>query len=158
MTTTPSQTLVYESSFEVLAEQLKIAIGYHLLTASYIIAAENVAVRIYSSLPQLYPVGGRQIADDGSDWQQGMQRGECFIANQPSEFGEHFTHLNEIVEQGFGAVANMPVIIEGKLIGSLNLLHKTGAYANRQAIVEAFLSMQALTEASYLAYQNAMTS
>ena len=117
----------FEAVFDSVSAFLKARVGHTLFTVSRNLPGALEVQRIYSSLPGIYPVGGRNAVDQ-TEWTHQMERGECFIANQPSEFGEHVHNLDAIVSQGFGAVINIPVGQGGRRLGSLNLLDREGAY------------------------------
>lgn len=146
------QSADYSKSLSVVSESLQKAIGHTLLTASYTLPGGKEVDRIYSSLPESYPIGGRKPIDD-SEWQQIMNRGECFIANCPEEFGDHFTDLEEIVALGFLSVINIPVMQSGKLIGSINLLNERDAYQDIEKVLTACSAIKPRAELAYRQYQ-----
>ncbi len=117
----------FETAFDQVSTLLKERLGHTLFTVSRNLPGGVEVERIYSSQPADYPVGGRNQVDQ-TEWTRQMERGECFIANAPEEFGEHFHNLDVIVAQGFGAVINIPVNRGSSKLGSLNLLDRTGAY------------------------------
>ena len=117
----------FEAAFGQVSLFLQERVGHTLFTVSRNLPGGVEVERIYSSRPADYPVGGRNLVDQ-TEWTRQMERGECFIANRPEEFGEHFHNLDAIVAQGFGAVINIPVNRGAIKLGSLNLLHVAGAY------------------------------
>ena len=125
MTTRESQA--FHRTFQQLGEQLKRDPGYKLFTISCITPDGTQAERIFTNMPEVYPVHGRKPRDQ-SAWSEKMARGECFVANRPEDFGEHFFDLSTIVALGLGAVINVPVFDGGRHVGGLNLLDTTGAY------------------------------
>lgn len=106
---------------------MRAAIGHRLFTVSYIVPGGHEAERIFTNMPAVYPLQGRKPMDR-SEWTRMMDRGECFVANAPGEFGEHFGDLDLIVSIGLGAVLNIPVHDAGRRLGTLNLLDSAGAY------------------------------
>lgn len=129
----------FEATFAAVSEQLRQRIGHRLLTVSRVLPHESSVERIYSSQPEAYPVHGRKPRDK-TEWTALMERGECFVANHPDHFGPHFSDLPAIVEHGLGAVINIPVLDGRRMLGTLNLLDRAGAY--RGPVLEACLAVR----------------
>lgn len=142
-----------DAVFDRVSAQLKAAVGHMLFTVSRNLPGGLEVERIYSSLPDIYPVGGRNAVDQ-TEWTRQMERGECFVANRPAEFGEHFHNLDAIVAQGFGAVINIPVNQGGRKLGSLNLLDREGAY--RGEVRAACREAAALAVEGFTAYERGL--
>jgi hypothetical protein len=117
----------FEATFSTICEQLLHDVGHRLFTATRILSPE-LNERIYSTDPGAYPIHIPRPRDN-SDWRSQMERGECFVANHPDQFGPHFGDLSTIVKRGLGAVINIPVLDDrGQMLGNLNLLDRAGAY------------------------------
>ena len=140
----------FQTAFDRVSAVLQEQVGHTLFTVSRNLPGGVEVERIYSSLPADYPVGGRNLVDQ-TEWTRQMERGECFIANAPEEFGEHFHNLASIVAQGFGAVINIPVNRGASKLGSLNLLHRAGAY--RGDVLPACREAAALAVMGFTAYE-----
>ncbi len=140
----------FEAVFQRVSDFLRDQVGHTLFTVSRNLPGGQEVERIYSSLPVEYPIGGRNAVDQ-TEWTRQMERGECFVANQPSEFGEHFHNLDTIVSQGFGAVINIPVNQGSRRLGSLNLLDREGAY--RGDVLPACREAGAMAVAGFAAYE-----
>jgi len=140
----------FEAAFDQVSAFLQSRVGHGLFTVSRNLPGGREVERIYSSLPSNYPVGGRNAVDQ-TEWTRQMERGECFIANEPGEFGEHFHNLDTIVSEGFGAVINIPVSHAGRQLGSLNLLDRAGAY--RGDMLPACRESGAMAVAGFAAYE-----
>jgi hypothetical protein len=121
----------FERSFHHLSEQLRLAVGHRLFTVSRILPGALETERIYTTNPQVFPIQGRKPMDT-SDWTAQMDRGECFVANHPRDFGAHFGDLDTIMSIGLGSVINIPIHDPvndgGRRLGTLNLLDAPGAY------------------------------
>jgi hypothetical protein len=140
----------FEAAFDQVSAFLKERVGHTLFTVSRHLPGGLEVERIYSSLPANYPVGGRNAVDQ-TEWTRQMDRGECFVANRPSEFGEHFHNLDTIVSEGFGAVINIPVSQGGRKLGSLNLLDREGAYGGD--VLPACHAAATMAVAGFAAYE-----
>ncbi len=145
-----SERAAFEAAFDKVSTFLKERVGHTLFTVSRNLPGGTEVERIYSSLPTHYPIGGRNAVDQ-TEWTRQMERGECFIANVPAEFGEHFHNLDTIVSEGFGAVINVPVSDAGRKLGSLNLLDREGAY--RGDVLPACRAAGAMAVEGFTAYE-----
>jgi len=117
----------YRQTFAALANALQGSLGHRLFTVSRLVPGAGAVERIFTTRADVYPLHGRKPVDQ-SEWTAQMARGECFIANQPEAFGEHFGDLDTIESMGLGAVINIPVHDGSRQVGSLNLLDAAGAY------------------------------
>ncbi len=129
---------------------MRSTVGHRLFTVSRILPAGDEVERIFTNMPEVYPLQGRKPMDQ-SDWTRMMERGECFIANKPDEFGAHFGDLDLIVSLGLGAVINLPVQHAGRRLGTLNLLDAEGAY--RGDVVAQCKAMLPLAQQAFLEYE-----
>ena len=144
----------FESLFARISAELHRSVGHTLFTASYTLPGGREVERIYTSLPAAYPVGGRKPVHQ-TDWNTIMVSGRCFVASSPAGFGPHFEDLDTIVALGFGAVINIPVLHQGRMLGSLNLLDREGAYQGD--VLPACDAVRPLALQAYLAYEDAMS-
>lgn len=145
----------YQDTFTALDTELQQRLGHQLFTASYMNMSKNIGVRIYSSNNTDYPSGGHHATDEQNVWTETIAKQQTYIANAPEEFdAAHFTNLDELVAQGFGAVINIPVVMDNEVVGTLNLLDKTGAYADKQRIGQAYQAIKHQTITAYRQYLN----
>ncbi|WP_394389015.1 GAF domain-containing protein [Shewanella woodyi] len=114
--------------FEVLNNELAKNYSIRLFTLTEIDHLGGQAKRIYSSAPKQYPIGGyKQI--ETNDWsKQVLEQGEAFIANTEKALSEVFFDHQLISSMGLGAVINWPVIVEGKVVGTVNILSSENSY------------------------------
>jgi hypothetical protein len=107
---------------------LQAALGYILFTVLVHDAAGARMRRIFTTHPDLHPVGGsKPIAE--SDWvRQVLYRGEPYIGRTREDLKDVFFDYEVLWSIGCGSVLNMPVTWSGKVLGSLNLLHQAGWY------------------------------
>lgn len=117
----------YLSIFQSVCDQLQARVGHRLFTVSLVMPESGEAERIFTTSPEVYPLSGTKPVTD-TEWTRSMRRGVAFVANRPQDFGVHFFDLDTIVGLGLGAVVNVPVMREGRQVGSINLLDREGAY------------------------------
>ena len=140
----------HETMFQTVSDTLKASVGHILFTVSHALPGGQEVERIFTNMPADYPTGGRKPVVH-SDWNDFMATGECFVATRPEEFGPHFQDLDTIVALGFGSVINIPVIHQGRMLGSLNLLDREGCYHGD--VAPACRSVHDQAVQAYLAYE-----
>ena len=98
------------------------ALGTRLFTISTLDLAANVARRAFSSHPAEYPVSGtKPLTRDG--WYDHCIAGQqTFVANTVPEFAKYFFDHAPITSMGLGSCINMPVVSQGQVPGTVNLL------------------------------------
>lgn len=88
--------------------------------------------RIYTNMPQAYPVGGRKPVTDRPWMQQVVQAGRPYIGRSRADIRDVFFDYELIWSLGCESVLNMPVRWAGETLGTLNLLHGAGHYTESQ--------------------------
>lgn len=98
------------------------ALGTRLFTVTVQDEARDVTRRAYSSHPVAYPVSGtKPLTRDG--WYAYCITGQqSFVANTTPEFAQYFFDHALISSLGLGSCVNIPVLDQGKVLGTLNLL------------------------------------
>lgn len=111
---------------EGLARQ---AIGFRLFTIMRLHAESQEVERLYSSLPEAYPVSGRK-PKQGTPWgAQVLDRGEVFVANAPDAVRAAFADYELIFSLGIGAIMNVPVRFRGRSLGTMNICSAAGWFS-----------------------------
>lgn len=82
----------------------------------------GLARRAYTNMPEAYPASGTKpmVQNTWSDIVRGQHK--CFVANTLAEIAEVFPDHALIGSLGCGSVLNLPIIHDGQLIGTVNLL------------------------------------
>jgi hypothetical protein len=106
------------------------AIGFRLFTIMRLHAGAQEVERLYSSLPDAYPISGRK-PKQGTPWgEQVLDRGEIFIANSPDEVRAAFADHELIFSLGIGAIMNVPVRYRGRSLGTMNVCSEAGWFSD----------------------------
>jgi GAF domain-containing protein len=113
-------------------------VGVRLFTLTMVDNARGVARRIFTNMPDAYPLlGTKPLKDD--DWSHLVRRRhQTFVANDipaiAAVFGDH-----ELIDSlGCQSVINVPIVVAGRLLGTVNCLHQAGHYTpERVAASEA---------------------
>jgi GAF domain-containing protein len=117
-----------EPLWAALDAALGAVIGHKLFTVLRFHADSRESERCYTNQPAAYPVGGRKTFNE-SAWSR-----QLFVERQPyiGRTAEHirsvfFDHAL-IASLGCDSVLNVPVAYDGRVLGTLNLLHEAGWY------------------------------
>ena len=139
-----SQARESGSSWRALEDLARAAVGHRLFTVMSVDMTAGLARRTYSNHPAEYPVSGTKPIhrDAWFDIVHGQRR--SFVANTIEDIAEVFPDHALIASLGCGSVLNLPVVLEGDLVATLNLLDIAGHYTpERVASAEAELAIPA---------------
>src|SRR5258708_24645189 len=103
-------------------------IGHQLFTVMRFDNARSEVQRIYSNLPSAYPAGGRKQKKATAWADQVLHEMKIFRGTGPADIQSAFDDHETIVGLGLGSVLNIPVVFEGRCLGTMNLLHHAGWY------------------------------
>ena len=107
--------------FRAVKAAARKAIGFRLFTIMRLHAGAQEVERLYSSLPDAYPVSSRK-PKQGTPWgEQVLDRGEIFVANAPGEVRGAFADYELIFSLGIGAIMNVPIRFRGRSLGTMNI-------------------------------------
>lgn len=121
----------WTSLFPALADLCQSVIGYRLFSCSrfQLTGAEGgVAARVYTSDEVNYPTSGlKQIVPNR--WTRTViDRRAIFVANSVDGFSDVFPDHELIASLGLESVINVPVVLRGEFVGTINMLHGPGYY------------------------------
>lgn len=84
--------------------------------------------RLYSNHPQEYPTSGYKQSAAGKWNDLVFGEKKPYVANTIEEIATVF-HDHELIQSlGCGSCINVPVVFEGSVLGTINILDKAGAY------------------------------
>lgn len=117
-----------DKTFEALARLVDETIGVKLFTTMVIHRDKGVVRRNYTNMPDAYPVSGEKPLnrDRWSDLVEGEH--QTFVANSIEEIADVFPDHELIRSLGCESCINVPITIDGHVIGTLNCLHEAGHY------------------------------
>lgn len=128
--------------FSALDQALGAVLGHKLFTVLVHHAAGGESERRYSSRPEAYPVGGKKPLPP-SDWaRQVFHEQRAFIGRTAADIERVFADHALIASLGCASVLNLPVKHDGRILGTINLLHEEAWYD--EADVPAGLTFAAL--------------
>jgi len=115
-------------AFDALARLAEATVGVRLFTLMTLDHARGVARRAYSNMPDAYPVSGEKPMHRNR-WADVVEgRREIFVANTIDEIAEVFPDHELIRSLGCESCMNVPVVVGGQVLGTLNCLHGAGHY------------------------------
>jgi transcriptional regulator with GAF, ATPase, and Fis domain len=116
------------ATFKALEALVDKTIGVKLFTLMEIDNERNVARRNYSNMPKAYATSGEKTIED-NPWTQHVQgRQETFVANSIEEIAAVFPDHALIQSLGCESCMNLPIVVNGNVIGTLNCLHDAGHF------------------------------
>jgi hypothetical protein len=137
--------------FAALSRALQSALGHILFTVLVHDVEGGALRRLFSTRPDVNPVGGTKPVT-GSDWmRQVLQRGEPYIGRSREDLRVVFSDHERLWSIGCESVLNMPIVWSGRVVGSLNLLDRANSYVDADVPIArlfAQLSAPALLQAS----------
>ena len=105
-------------------------VGHRLLSCSRfdLQGGEGTAARIYSSDEASYPTSGLKEIVPNRWTETVLDRHETFVANSVDGFADVFPDHAFIASLGLGSVVNVPVVLHGTFLGTVNILHEAGYF------------------------------
>lgn len=127
-----------QKAFDALCALTRDHVGAKLFTVMTHDSRTGVAGRVYSNMPDAYPVSGTKPANE-TDWsRQVIGEKRTFVANDIDAIAAVFDDHALIKSLGCESVINVPIIVAGEVRGTINCLHEAGFYTpERVAAAEA---------------------
>lgn len=130
-----------ETTFAALCVLTQQLVGVKLFTILTHDDDTGVAQRIYTNMPDAYPVGGAKPMDE-TDWsRQVIVERQTFVANDIDAIAEVFPDYELISSLGCASVINVPIIVAGKVKGTINCLHEEGYYTPERVAASEVLKL-----------------
>lgn len=118
--------------YKRLEQEIQDKIGAKLVTLMWLDFAAGRARRIYTNRPDLYPTSDSKPISINSWHDNVVVNKNTFVANSLDEMDEQFTDKDFFSAHGCSSVLNMPIIINDKTVGSLNLLHEENHFTKER--------------------------
>lgn len=117
-----------EAVFAALCALTRSMVGAQLFTIMTHDGKKGIAQRVYSNMPDAYPVSGTKPANT-TDWsRQVIDARKTFVANDIDAIAAVFDDFALIKSLGCESVINVPIVVDGEVRGTLNCLHEAGFY------------------------------
>lgn len=136
------------ASFAALQAAMGEAIGHILFTVLLHHHDTGESERFWTSHPTQYPVGGRKPLNPTPWTRQVLRDQRAYIGRTAEDIRAVFFDHELIASLGCDSVLNVPVVWNGRTLGTLNLLHRAHWY--READVPLAEAFAALAVPAYL--------
>jgi hypothetical protein len=124
-----------EAAFEALNQLVQDCVGAKLVTIMTLDMPNMLARRAYTNDPVSYPTSGTKPIET-TDWFENVcGNGETFVANSLDDIAQVFPDYELIGSLGCGSVINLPILIAGRTVATMNILHEAGYYTKARADV-----------------------
>jgi hypothetical protein len=117
-----------DAVFSALDGATRATIGHKLFTLMVFHADAGETERIYTNQPGSYPVGGRKRFADTAWSRRVLREGTPYVGTTAADIREVFPDHELIASLGCASVLNVPVMWNGRVLGTMNLLHEEGWY------------------------------
>jgi hypothetical protein len=103
-------------------------IGHRLFTIMAFDPATCEVERLHTSMPDVYPVGGRKKKAQTEWGEHTLTRMQVFRATTPRGIRDSFDDHLTMTGLGLGAILNIPIAYDGRCVGTMNMTHVAGWY------------------------------
>ena len=127
-----------QAAFAALEALTATLVGVRLFTIMARDGKRGEAQRIYSNMPVAYPVSGTKPANHTHWSSVVIDQQQIFVANDIDAVAAVFDDFELIRSLGCESVINVPIVVNGDVIGTINCLHEAAFYTpERVAAAEA---------------------
>ncbi len=130
-----------KTAFEGLERLAHLIVGVRLFSLMAINHESATAGRIYSSDRKAYPVQGTKPVPQNEWTQIVLERRETFVANDIERIAEVFPDHELIQSLGCGSVINVPIVVCGRVAGTINCLDEPGHYSPERVVASEHLKL-----------------
>ena len=123
-----AKTNASDAAFKALAQLAYDILDLKQFTVMTVNQKRGVAARIFSDDPVPYPVGGEKPILETIWTETVLRRQETFVGNSIEELAEVFPDWEKIQSLGLESCLNLPIIINGTVVGTLNCLNVAGHF------------------------------
>ncbi len=117
-----------DAAYRALEALAMTHVGAKLFTLMTFDRETGLASRCYSNMPDAYPTSGTKTVDSDR-WSDHVLDGQRnFIANDIATIAGVFDDHALIKSLGCESVLNIPVVVGGEVLGTINCLHEAGFY------------------------------
>ncbi|WP_417582828.1 GAF domain-containing protein [Pelagibacterium sp.] len=118
-----------EAAFGALQELARQIVGAKLFTVMEVDMEAEVARRSYTSDPESYPASGTKPIRYDRWFDIVHKERQLFVANTIEDISTVFPDYELIDSLGCQSVVNLPVVLAGELVGTVNMLDVEHHYA-----------------------------
>ena len=135
--------------FAALDRAMGATLGHRLFTILRYHPDAQESERLYTSQRAAYPVGGRKAVRPTPATARLFGERRPYIGRTAADIRASFGDAELILSLGCESVLNLPVVFDGRVLGTVNLLHEAGWYD--EGDLPLGLTFAALAVPGYLA-------
>lgn len=151
-----SEARTETEAFAALDALTKATVGAKLFTVMTADMDAMLARRAYTDDAVNYPTSGTKPITIDRWFEQVHGRHESFVANTLADIATVFPDADLIGSLGCGSVVNLPVILGGQMVATVNILHAEGYYTpERVAQIHDLLTLPAMATMAVAMQHNA---
>ena len=135
--------------FPALDRAMGATLGHRLFTVLRYHPDAQESERLYTNQGAAYPVGGRKAVRPTPATARLFGERRPYIGRTAADIRASFADAELILSLGCESVLNLPVVFDGRVLGTINLLHEAGWYDERD--LPLGLTFAALAVPGYLA-------
>ncbi len=121
-----------DDAFNALYQLVKNFIEIELFTLTTFDIPKAEARRVYSNMPKEYPVSGTKPIERSTWTEIVLDRHESFVANNINDIAKVFSDYKLIDSLGCQSVCNLPIVLDGKILGTVNCLDKENYFTSKK--------------------------
>ncbi|SDG82780.1 GAF domain-containing protein [Pelagibacterium luteolum] len=135
----------------LVADRLRENVGVKLVTVTQRDITDGSFLRLYSSMPDAYAAAGRKPPNDTPWSEHVIEQQQTFVANDYQGLAAVMFDHELILSLGCESIVNVPIVVKGAVIGTLNCLSGPGHFDGQA--VEACEGMRHLVALALLLYE-----
>ncbi len=116
--------------FQNIAHRVQDLVPASLITVTFFDFNKNEAFRVFSTMPEEFPISGRKkIQQTETLWNTTIfQEKQCFTINRVRDYPEHFYDHAHIERLGLSSAICAPIMTRtGTVVGTINMLDAEGS-------------------------------
>ena len=140
-----SRATTEAAAFDALCTLTRATVGAKLFTIMTVDMGAMLARRAYTDDPVHDPTSGTKPIERNAWFDIVHGRRKTFVANTLADIARVFPDAELIGRLGCGSVVNLPVVLGGELVATVNILEAEGHYTpDRVELIHAALALPAL--------------
>jgi len=117
-----------DAIFKAVEKGMAEVVGHKLFTLLYVAPNGKRVKRLYTNMPKEYPVGGYKEVKDTPWHQRVVQEKRAWVGHDAKDIEWAFFDHKLILSLGCESAMNVPVVYNGRLLGTMNLLDAAAHY------------------------------
>jgi hypothetical protein len=138
-----------ETPWAALQTLVQRIVGARLFTVMAVDLDAKLASRLYTNMPDAYPVSGTKPIAFTPWFEQVVLGKKMFVMNTIEDISQHFFDHELIASLGCGSSVNLPVVVHGRVLGTVNMLNPAGYFTPGKIALVDHLRLPAM--AAFLA-------